>query len=57
MSKATIINILRAYADGEMRLNNAVQLLGGGIIRENILKQYISGKMSFAEAVGQLSDM
>lgn len=57
MSKARIREILIPYQLGEMHLNNAITLLGGGIIVERILKQLRDGKISFLEAIDQIFDL
>lgn len=56
MTKEQIDTILRAYSRGEMHLNNAIKLLGGGIIIERIIRQWMDGKLSYLEALSQIQE-
>lgn len=57
ITRNRIREILIPYSQGEMHFNNAVKLLGGGVRREIIIRQWMSGKMSFAECVDQLHEL
>lgn len=56
-SRNKIATILRTYADGEMHLNNAVKLIGGGLRTEAVIRQWMDGKLAFAETVSQIWEL
>lgn len=56
MSKEQIDTTLRAYSRGEMHLNNAIKLLGGGMTIERIIRQWMDGKLSYLEALSQIEE-
>lgn len=57
MSRNKIATILRTYENGEMHLNNVIVMFGGGVTIERIIRQWMNGKISFSEAVSQISEL
>lgn len=57
MNKHKIEDILELYAEGYMTFTESHIMLGGSNMAERIIKQWMSGKMAFAEAISQLHEL